>query len=174
MQEYESLFSDGGVVARNPSLLGGTWAWRLVAADGVTVLREESGLVLPEEVGLERVTNNLTELLAAVRALEAMPDGWEGVLYTDSQITLYRVERRAATAKQARMAGIPPDLIARRDTLHDRLGPYRLSLLGGHPTREELAAGKRRDGMPCSPHNVACDEACGRHSRSFLRNRSPA
>jgi ribonuclease HI len=144
-----------------------------VAADGATVLREESGLVLPEEVRLERITNNLTELLAAVRALEAMPDGWAGVLYTDSQITLFRVERRPGTAKRAGMAGIPPDLIARRDHVHNRLGPYQVALLGGHPTREELAAGKRREGMPCSPHNVACDEACGRHSRSFLRSRSP-
>jgi ribonuclease HI len=158
------LYSDGGCVGPNPSPRGGTWAWCLVGPDGGRE-EEASGFVTPAEAGVETVTNNYAELLAAVLALESRPAGWSGVLHTDSQITLYRVERRPPDRKPARMAGIPDNLAARLEAVKARLGDYRLVLLGGHPTRAELAAGRRRDGLPCSPHNVYCDLLCSRAAR---------
>lgn len=163
MAEANKLYADGGVIGRNPSAHGGTWAWCLVS--GLDRVREASGTVTPAEIGLPLVTNNLTELLAAVTGLEAMPDGWGGTLYTDSKITLLRVSK---TKRQAKLNGIPDALRARLQAVKDRLGGYKVVLLGGHPSRGELLDGRRKDGMPVSIHNVHCDSLCGREARLFL------
>jgi ribonuclease HI len=159
------LYSDGGCVGPNPSPRGGTWAWCLVGPGGERE-QEASGFVTPDQAGLPAVTNNYAELLAAVLALESRPAGWSGVLHTDSQVTLNRVRRQPAGRKSPGMAGIPGDLAARLDAARARLGEYRVVLLGGHPTLGELAAGRRRDGLPCSPHNVHCDLLCSRAARN--------
>lgn len=158
--EIASAYSDGGCVGRNPSTLGGTWAYVLLSAAG-EVLAEESGLVTPADVGLPAVTNNYTELLAAVRALEALPAGWQGTLYTDSFVTLCRI----TTGKK--FAGIPEPL--RERCLTARAGlRHRVVLLGGHPSRDDLFRGRRKDGLPVSKWNVRCDALCGEQARRFL------
>lgn len=160
--EVTSLYADGGVIGRNPSAVGGTWAWVQVNADGEHV-RTGSGIVTPIFHGLDLITNNLTELLAAVLGLESLPTGWVGTVYTDSQVTLYRITR-----DKTKWAGIPAVLVERTQAARKPLGAYTVVLLGGHPTKAELAAGVRRDGFPCSPHNVWCDKACGVEGRNYL------
>lgn len=161
----DMIFTDGGVILKNPSTHGGTWAFCWVDADctGERTL-ERSGRVTPAGIGLPTVTNNVTELLAAVEGLESAPDGWAGTLYTDSLVTLRRVEQ---TERQAKLNGVPEALCVRLAAVKSRLGAYSVVLLGGHPTRAELLEGKRRDGLPCSPHNVWCDLACGREAERF-------
>lgn len=166
MSDQDGLFTDGGIRGRNPSPLGGSWCWILVAS-GLPV-REESGFVTPADVGLPTVTNNVTELIAALHALEGMPPGWCGTLYTDSQITLYRVEQRAKGRKAARMAGVPSWIQERLQRAKARLGAYRVSLLGGHPTAHELNRGCRADGLPVSLWNVHCDRVCRRLAEEGL------
>jgi ribonuclease HI len=162
----DGLFTDGGIRGCNPSPLGGSWCWVLVA--GGLPVREASGFVTPADVGLPTVTNNVTELLAAIRALEAAPDGWSGTLYTDSKITLYRVDQRRKGQKPARMAGVPAWMRDALQTAKSRLGAYRVSLLGGHPTAHELNRGCREDGLPVSMWNVHCDRVCRRLAEEGL------
>ena len=84
-----SIFTDGGVIGPNPTKLGGTWCWCWVTS-GV-ILKHESGVVTPGDMGTEVVTNNVTELYAALRALESVPNNWHGTLISDSMVTLHRL-----------------------------------------------------------------------------------
>lgn len=155
------VFTDGGCAGRNPSALGGSWAWVQVAG-GVEV-RRASGTVTPAQVGLPVVTNNLTELLAAVEALEACPAGWAGTIHTDNKVTLHRVHPRPKPARPS-MVGIPQALRDRLAAAKARLGRYAVRLVAGHPTGAELAAGRTAKGVLASPFNVACDILCGAES----------
>lgn len=160
-QHPEDLYTDGGVIGRNPSPHGGTVAFCVVR--GEERLCHAQGVITPHEAQLPAVTNNLTELLAAVMALETMPDGWDGVLHTDSQVTKYRLEG------SPKLNGIPDWLRDRLAAALARMGEFSVRLLGGHPTKMELAAGQRWDGLPCSPHNVFCDKLCGIEAKAFLK-----
>jgi len=164
----ERVYADGGVCLKNPSPIGGSWAWLQVAHD--EVLREASGHVTPGQAGFPggTVSNNFTELLAAVLALEALPDGWCGTLYTDSQVTLYRL------TGSRKFGGIPEPLRRRCQAQLARVGFVRVVLLGGHPSRKDLAAGYRRDGLPVSKFNVRADELCGLRARELAASLQPA
>lgn len=158
----DQIFCDGGVIQVNPSPLGGTWAFVHVV-DGVR-RHEASGTVTPADVGLTHVTNNLTELLAVVLALEYLPRGWTGELFSDSGVTLARFRNR-----RAKMNGIPVELQCRLRTNQERLGAIATTLLGGHPTRLELLRGQRSDGTPVSVYNMRCDDLCKQRAAEFLQ-----
>jgi hypothetical protein len=162
----DMAFADGGVAGPNPSEVGGTWAW--VHVSGGVAVREASGGVRPADVGLPRITNNLTELLACVLCLEALPDGWDGVLHTDSNVTRCRLVN-----DDPGMAGIPEPLQARVWDARLRLGRFRVVLLDGHPTQAQLASGVGKRGNPCSAFNVRCDKLCGEQSRKLLAAARP-
>ena len=150
-----AVYCDGGVIGRNPSEVGGTWAWCTVNAAG-EVLERDSGVI----EGL--CTNNVSEFVAAVRALEHLPNKWRGQLCSDSAVTLGRL--CAGWALQ----NLPPEWIERGARQLKRLGPLRPVLLQGHPTKEELAEGVgKRNGYPVSVHNVWCDEECGRQAVKY-------
>jgi len=164
----ESLFCDGGTIGRNPSPLGGTFAWCLIRKETPEIsimVKQDHGAFEPADVNMEIIGNNLAELFAAVRALSAVPEGWPGTLWTDSRITLYRL------TTGERFMGIPDWL--RERTLKLRKGrSYVVKLLGGHPTREELRKGRRRDGKPVSRFNVWCDLKCGEAAELFRKRKA--
>lgn len=168
-----AVFTDGGVIGKNPSEVGGTWAFCHVGADGKR-LRDGCGVVQPSDVGLPAVTNNLTELLAAVLALEGLPEEWEGTFHTDSLVTLYRVRGYQRGEKPSKFNGIPDSIRSRLESAVDRLGRFTCMLLGGHPSKKDLARGSRADGTPVSIHNVYCDQICSTQARKFLAERSTA
>lgn len=163
MSEVIDLYCDGGVIGKNPSGRGGTWAWVTVGKMGR--VRHQSGVVQPDDVGLPSITNNLTELLAALEGMESLPDRWNGTIYTDSRVTQCRIRR---TKKQAKLNGIPEPIRIRVAAAKARLGNYCVSLVGGHPSKNDLAYGHKRDGTPCSIHNVFCDNLCKAASRQTL------
>ncbi len=153
------LYVDGGVCGPNPSKKGGTYAAVAVGADCLELWRT-SGVLMPADIGLPAVTNNVTELYAAIVGLEALPAGWEGTVLTDSQVTRLRLYG-------GRLRGVPECHQARLRALLGRLGRFRVKLLGGHPTRKELAAGcKAKSGRPVSPFNVLADRLCREAGRS--------
>ena len=157
-----ALYCDGGVIERNPSLHGGTWCWIAVNEAGEEVVRDSGLLPGP-------CTNNLSEFVAAVRALETVPPGWEGKLYSDSQVTLGRLFR------QWSLNGLPLIWIARGSNVLGQVGYVEPVLLQGHPTREELAAGVgKRHGFPVSNWNVKCDRECSRLAAEFMAGRIAA
>jgi len=159
--EPTSIFCDGGVIRINPSPEGGTWAWIWVDEEGNS-LREESGILHANKDGYgERISNNVAELEAAVRALESVPRDWRGTLYTDSQVTLLRITTSLS------FAGVPEELVQRcldvRTPRH-----YEVVLLSGHPTQAQLLAGIGKGGRPVSAWNCRCDALCGLEARKYL------
>lgn len=163
-----ALFADGGVIGANPSAIGGTWAWRWVCE--TRVLHQHSGVITPQNADLPAITNNLTEMLALVRGLQALPDVWVGTVYSDSQITLGRV------FQGWKWKNIPLWLHHDYQQTRARLvnwDQFKYVLLQGHPTRAELAAGVGSRGYPVSEHNIWCDKACGERAAEFLREMEP-
>jgi ribonuclease HI len=157
----KALFCDGGVVNKNPSNLGGTWAYCYV--EGGARVVEAHDYLLPWQMGTELITNNQMELIAMVFALEAMPLDWVGKIYCDSQNTLGRC------FEHWRMQNIPAWLMLRMDAavkrMEDRLtaGTITYELIAGHPTKADLARGYKDKGMVAYrvfPHNVWCDRMC--------------
>lgn len=155
-----ALYADGGVIKKNPSEIGGTWAWCAVDAEGNHVI-EQSGVVPATET--RTISNNHTEQIALTIALEAMPDGWSGIVYSDSMIALGRV------FKGWREKNLPRNISDRSKNAVARLGKIETVLLQGHPTKKDLecGVGKKRN-LPVSIHNVWCDRACGIAAVKYL------
>lgn len=149
-----AIYTDGGVIGKNPSKLGGTWAWCGIDEQDQHVW-SDSG-VLKTQPNLKLVTNNHMEQIAIVKALEAMPDGWSGKLHSDSMIALRRVFRRARTRN------LPPCIKRRAEEAVARLGKIEAVLLNGHPTKAQLACGIGHGGLPVSKWNCWCDAECNR------------
>ena len=154
------VYVDGGCVKSNPSRIGGTWA--------VVALRPEdiqddphwtaSGSVTPAQIGMETVSNNVAELIAAIEALERLPDKWTGTLYTDSKVTMLRL-----TVPGTKMNGVPLAIEERlkKALLRTPLLQSQVVLLNGHPTKKELESGIGKRGLPTSKWNVLADSLCG-------------
>lgn len=146
-----AVYCDGGVVGKNPSDLGGTYAWCWVDKGGNRVL-ESSGVC---HFG-EPVTNNVSELVAMLDCLQNLPSGWSGKVYSDSLITIGRV------FYGWKANGVPKCLLDGLERGTERLGKLTPILLDGHPTKKELAANRGHRGHPVSIHNVWCDKECNR------------
>ena len=154
-ESENELFVDGGVVGTNPSLFGGTYAWRQVV-NGVAAL-EGAHFITPADARVPAVTNNLTEMLAMIKGMESLPHDWNGTVLSDSQITLGRV------FLGWKWNNVPAWVHRRFQSVRARLANYEAFehvLLAGHPTRKQLEAGVGRHGYRVSIHNVWCDEAC--------------
>ena len=159
MSEIVALYADGGLIVKNPSPYGGTWAYCGVDAEGNRVLARSGWIEAPAG---RVITNNHTEQIALTLALEAMPDGWNGKVYSDSNIALGRVFRNYTTRN------LPQNISDRSRAAVRRLGHITAILLQGHPTKKDLECGigaKRK--LPVSIHNVWCDKACTAAANDF-------
>ena len=166
------IFVDGGLLGpKNPSKLGGTWAYCWVDEQG-EMIRLKSGLILPGEHNWEAgktVSNNFSELAAAYMGLCSVGFYWPGTIYTDSKVTWWRI-----TTGQG-FAGIPSWL--QESILEIReSSEYQATLIAGHPTARELEQGfavrkSYRLPTPVSKFNCLCDEECQRLAREFMNGR---
>jgi ribonuclease HI len=148
------IYTDGGVIGKNPSKHGGTWAF--VAVRGGASVFENSGILLPESVGTPAISNNMAELIAVMNAVE-WSQRWPTTIYTDSIISLYRLNN-----KKSKWAGIPDpirNLFLRIRSEHSCL--HKAVLVKGHPTKADLERGTSEHGIPVSPWNVRADKLCG-------------
>lgn len=184
-----SVYADGGVVGINPSRIGGTWAFRAVyetdlpryynasppfefeqfEIGGVdancSVAIEQSGFLASRPDKL--VTNNITEYVAAVKGLRAMPEGWSGKFYSDSQITIGRL------FKGWKNKNLSDEMVEWGLAAVKRLGKVEAILLAGHPTKKDLAQGYKEKGSglyPVSIHNVACDLMCASQAKKYVES----
>lgn len=156
-----ACYSDSGMVgSKNPSDLGVSWAWCHVVKPGIRSVYA-SGVITPAELGFKFLGNNLGEFAAAARCLRALPDGWSGEFGCDSRITLGRL------FEGWEADGLPPGWVQAARANLERLGEVRPVLIAGHPTKRDLAAGKKGD-LSVSLHNVWCDEECTRVARAYL------
>lgn len=158
------LYTDGGVIDKNPSPIGGTWAWVLVDKDNETVIDSKSGAfqpgvfrMYPNGPRYETVSNNVTEMVAMLKGLRAVPLNTPFIVYCDSMITLGRIFRKW------RWRGMPP-LIEKvwfaSITEKMNLDKIKNIQLAGHPTEAQLASGVGRHGYVVSKWNVLCDLRC--------------
>jgi len=162
-----SAYTDGGIIGKNPSTIGGSWAYVFLNGDGRNV-GECSGVVTPEDIGLPAITNNLTELFAAVQAMCDLPDGWAGTIFTDSYVTLCRISKKFPRPK---FNGIPAELRELCLSQRYRLGAYGVELLAGHPTADDLRRGRKKGtNLPVSVWNVHVDKKCGAAGRAFVES----
>lgn len=165
-----TLYVDGGVIASNPSIIGGTWAWCLVDNTDIRIA-SGSGHVTPAQAAMPQITNNFTEMLALIYGLERLPMGFQGVVCSDSAITLGRAFSGWS------WKGIPEWMhrryqIARKRLVHyDAITPMQLD---GHPTKEQLTAKIGKRGQLVSIHNVWCDQACTEAGQRYLKMMEPA
>jgi ribonuclease HI len=174
LQDFETLSSepitavtaDGGCRLKNPSVHGGMWAMRWTDAASRPV-RQASGVVTVAEVfPLTTVTNNLTETLALLIGLEAMPDGWTGKGRTDS-LNAIRVFLNIGEPKKLKnlRVWLTSDILDRVRRVLERLGKIDFELLSGHPSAADvlrLEAGEAvlsERGYPYCIHNHWCDTA---------------
>lgn len=149
-----AIYADGGVVGANPSPVGGVWAWCAVNEHDERVVRR-SGFT-PRR-GVREVTNNNMELVALVLAVEALHEGWSGIICSDSRLALGTLFEGFNARKQ------PPNIVKRGMAAAARLGKVETMLLQGHPTKEDLITGiGARRNLPVSQHNVWCDQECNR------------
>lgn len=159
-----ALYADGGLILRNPSDIGGSWAWCAVDADGNRLI--ESGGIVPA-TEKRAITNNHMEQIAITLALEAMPAGWSGKVYSDSMVALGRI------FKGWRVTNLPANIAKRSAAAVARLGRIESVLLQGHPTKADLERGiGAKRNLPVSIHNVWCDQECSRQAKLFLKDRS--
>ena len=158
----KALYTDGGVLDASSSTDGGAYAYCLVNEFDERIV-EVARFVTPAELAMPAVTNNLTELLALVRGIAALPNDWAGTVYSDSWVSLQRV------FLGAKLNNVPDWLIADVEATRERLKAMQATyvLLDGHPTRAQMAAGKGKRGAPVSEHNVFCDAACNRVMREW-------
>lgn len=119
------------------------------------MIRCGSGAVAPDDLGVVKVSNNVTELLAVLRGLDGLPDRWRGTVCSDSRVTLARLRGGFKAG-----SNVPDWMKSRWFRLRRRLGSLTFRHVMGHPTAKELAAGIG------SEWNCWCDEECGR--RAYL------
>jgi ribonuclease HI len=159
------VFADGGCILANPSAYGGTWAYVHVDLAGDRKLDGRCGVITSSSFGAP-VTNNAMELYAVLRALEGLPDGWTGIVATDSQCTLQRW-----TGTRRDFKGIPWEWSDRMTAVLARLGELTWWQLAGHPTLADLMRGHKVKlgpdggeipGLPVSKWQTLCDKQCRR------------
>lgn len=151
------IYVDGGVISRNPSPYGGTYAYRLVHEDG-NVLSEGCEIIL-----YPGCTNNMSEYLAALYGMTKTPSNIPATLFSDSQITLGRIFHGWKTN------GIFEQWKNKMNTEYNRLKGFLLhEIVDGHPTKLQLSIGIGKRGNKCNINNVWCDKACQQKSKQFL------
>jgi len=151
------LYTDGGNIGPNPSPHGGTFAWCQVV-NGERV-REASGIVLPEQVGLAQVSNNAAEIFALIHGIEELPPGWQGRVSSDSNVALCWMFSKPLDELSKAPEPIRVKIEALRKS--GKLSGISYRLLQGHPTKEDLERGiGRKRNRPVSVHNVHCDALC--------------
>lgn len=195
------VYIDGGQLNENSkgtgSLVGGMYAYCFVGDDDVRIAYN-AGLVFPNHrcgefrrenslyaigqvfdfngtIFLKEypgITNMMTETISAWKALSLLPDGWSGVIVSDSEVTLKRL-----TGEYKSWNNIPYSLCkAIKENLF-RLGAWQVRHVAGHPWPYELSQGyretKRRDGSvkrtPVSIHNVFVDFLCNEKKDEYYQ-----
>jgi ribonuclease HI len=143
------IYADAGCIRKNPSPYGVTWCWILVEND--ELLESSSG------VTSRLTTNNQAEFYAILKALESMPNGWSGEVYSDSQIALNWWGRRnfdQINIKQFKDRGLAAS---------SRLGVLKFKHVKGH-------VNKSSRGTHHSWQQL-CDDSCHNQAKLYSASR---
>lgn len=152
-----ALYADGGVIGRNPSTIGGTYAYRILDDKGC-VVEQGCRSISPSSMNMgASVTNNQTEMLAILEGIKHLPDDFDGTIYSDSNVTLGRLFRKW---KWTNIPEWMKDIFKQETRRLINWKKVQGTLVQGHPTKDELEIGMGHKGYPVSEHNVWCDSAC--------------
>jgi ribonuclease HI len=162
------LYTDGGVISKNPSPYGGTWAWVLVKDD--QVLAHASGLLTPSMIEeYSTVTNNQSELYAILMGLKHL-NYWDVVeVCSDSNVSLGRVFRWSS------LSNIPKWMVTMLLDQKGRFSKWKqfsYTLMDGHPTKAHLASGIGKRGHPVSRWNKLCDDLCRAEAENYWKDKN--
>ena len=153
------LFTDGGCILKNPSEIGGTWAYvvrhRATHSDEWEIIKRESGVILPSPKYGRTISNNLTELYAIIQASKGL--GTNVLCMTDSLVSMLR-----ASGLTLKYNGLPDAFVNEMKEQLSTTTKWGYVLLSGHPTTKQLARGVGKRGTPCHELNKWCDEECSR------------
>jgi hypothetical protein len=162
------LFADAGTISTqverdgkkiwmsNPSIIGFTWAYLLLAPDDTEIMRDSGFVLCPISVDGEiwPAKCDLAEFWATAQGLAWLPDGFNVEVLTDSLLTIRRLLGEAPTRT------IPPSWVEQSAADRRRLGRLWFTHLNGHPTKQQLADGVGHTGALTSKHNVTVDKMC--------------
>lgn len=162
----DQLFVDGGLIQSNPSLIGGTWAYRLIH-NGEAV-RENAGVITLKDSEMPRVSNNLSEMLALLKGLNILPFDWRGTVFSDSKITLGRAFANWHWSKTELPDWMLNQLLNQKARLV-HWNQIHCALLDGHPTKAQLQSGFGKRGHRVHEHQKWCDEACTKQANKYKR-----
>lgn len=157
------LYTDGGVIQKNPSPIGGTWAYCVVSPDG-DLLYEDYDVVPAKKLG-GMATNNQMELLAIIRGLQTITRDSIVHMCSDSQVSLQRVFLGAS------MSNIPDWMVDALEIEKSRLAlfkKFKYTLLAGHPTKAQLVDGFGKNHHPVSKWNVWVDGLCHKAADEYM------
>lgn len=162
-----TLYVDGGVITRNPSPFGGTWAFIIMDHIG-KVYQAGAGAFRPAHFELDVVTNNQTEMYAMLCGLQAVPSNCDKLaICSDSMVTIGRV------SLGWKWTNIPIDFRVQYQAIIQSLPMWRkdfkFTLLDGHPTTQQLLTGLGKRGNPVSKYNVWCDRKCREAGEILMR-----
>lgn len=166
------LYTDGGVISKNPSPYGGTWAWVLVRDD--QEIKRRSGILDANRhvLGFDGclVTNNQSELFAIVDGLFYLPSGC-GVfeICSDSSVSLGRVFRGSSFNN---IPGWMQTELIRMKRKFPNWKDVSYTLLDGHPTKAHLASGVGKRGHPVSKWNKLCDDLCRAEAENYWKDKN--
>lgn len=169
-EDVHEIYADGGVIwdgKPGSSMIGGTFAWCHVNDAGDRIIMD-SGMVYPHQCLHGKVTNNVTELVACVRAIQAAPDGFVGTLFSDSENALGRFFRGWKMKNVPYWLGKEMAEQIKRISRGDIDVNY--ILLDGHPTKWDMQRGIGKRGHPVSVHNAWCDDQCTVVAKSVRHN----
>jgi len=159
----DGLYVDGGVIGRNPSALGGTWACCYVENDAIVWSR--SGVLTPAQACVKEVTNNQSEMYAMLMGLLALPHEYHGKVFSDSLITIGRV---SMGWKWKNIPDWGHDLYYQARKHIPGFNEIKFIHLDGHPTKAQLEAGRGKRGNIVSKWNVWCDERCTSEGQQYI------
>lgn len=176
----KNLYCDGSTAFKNPSPYGIAWAF-IVTDENDEKIYEEAGVVTAQNCKGFKASNNLAEMLAAVKALEYASNNLDYIirvsvgpaeltLYSDSELTLNRLFRGYS------MKLLPKNVQDRATAVvskikRDYYVHLQPVLLAGHPTKKQLAEGfktKNNWNYPVSKWNVECDKLCSDAARKLI------
>jgi ribonuclease HI len=179
-REFIRIYADGGNFASKThgasrSEIGAVWAYTYIdknhnrAVKDSGFIRPNPQIVLDEKTNTvqDTLTNNAAEYYAMLQALKNMPSGFTGIVRSDSKNTIGRFFWNYKTE------GIPKEWVDEARKHVRRLGgtqSLQPEVLDGHPTAEQLAAGKGKRGNPVCRHNAWCDDECNRVKLDILDN----
>lgn len=171
-----NIYTDGSVIASNPSPYGGSYGFVGVDENDLGVF-EGYGYIRPdflykddrsrEENQVDLITSNVMELLAVYYGLYTvryLPEHVRISIYTDSTLNLrwWKSENRDMTV-------FPSCIYQMRDAISSIVDRTEFKLIAGHPSKKDLVKG-HKDGVPVSVWNKRADELASLSYRSLWKN----